>query len=83
MSGLSIPLPAEALEAIAIRVAQILGDRRDVGRSPWMTRREAADYLGLPVSRLEKDRRIPCHRDDGRVLYHRDEIDQHFLSLGR
>ena len=50
--------------------------------SPWLTRREAAEYLRLPLSRLEKDRTIPCHRDGGRVLYHRDELDDHFLALG-
>jgi hypothetical protein len=50
--------------------------------SPWLTRGQAAAYLGLPVSRLEKDRQIPCHRDRGRILYHRDELDAHFLTLG-
>ena len=43
-----------------------------------MTRAQAADYLGLPLSRLEKDRRIPSHRDGRRVLYHRAELDEHF-----
>ena len=49
--------------------------------SPWMDREAAARYLSLPVSRLEKDaskngaHKIPLHRDDGRVLYHRDELD--------
>jgi hypothetical protein len=43
--------------------------------SPWMDREAAARYLSLPVSRLEKDRSIPCHREGRRVLYHRDELD--------
>jgi hypothetical protein len=48
--------------------------------SPWMTREAAARYLSLPVSRLEKDRRIPCHRQDRRVLYHRDELDAYLRA---
>jgi hypothetical protein len=44
--------------------------------SPWMTRQAAAAYLDVPVSRLEKDRTVPCHRWDGRVLYHRPELDE-------
>jgi hypothetical protein len=43
--------------------------------SPWMTREAAARYLSLPVSRLEKDKAIPCHREGRRVLYHRGELD--------
>ena len=27
--------------------------------SPWMTRAQAAQYLGVPVSRLEKDAECP------------------------
>ena len=78
MSGdlLGLTLPAETLDAIAVRVAELLADK-----SPWMTRPEAAVYLRLPVSRLEKDRRIPCHRDNGRVLYYRPELDDYFLAL--
>jgi hypothetical protein len=64
---LSITLPAETLEAIAVRVAELLAPA-----SPWMTRREAAAYLHLPLSRLEKDKSVPCHHDNGRVMYHRD-----------
>jgi hypothetical protein len=45
--------------------------------SPWMTREATARYLSLPVSRLEKDKAIPCHREGRRVLYHRDELDNH------
>jgi excisionase family DNA binding protein len=74
-----IAVPAAILEAVATRAAElVLSEIRD-RPSPWMTRRGAASYLGLPVSRLEKDRRIPCHRDGRRVLYHRDELDAHFL----
>jgi excisionase family DNA binding protein len=81
VTKLSLPLPEEWLEAIAARAAELVAEQLAREASPWLTRTQAADYLGLPVSRLEKDRRIPCHRDGGRVLYHRDELDEHFRGL--
>jgi hypothetical protein len=80
---LTIDIPNEAVEVIAARAAEVVMASGGAFVSPWMTRSEAAEYLRLPLSRLEKDRCIPCHRDQGRVLYYRDEIDAHFLSLGR
>jgi hypothetical protein len=47
--------------------------------SPWMTRPEAAAYLRWPVSRLEKRRDVPHVRDEGRVMYHRDRLDEWLL----
>jgi hypothetical protein len=87
MTSLELTLPAETLEAIARRAAELVLAQATAqtsdNSSPWLTRRQAAAYLGLPVSRLEKDRDIPSHRDRGRILYHRDELDAHFLTLGR
>jgi len=83
MSSLQLPLPPALLEAIARRAAELALEQLGDDRSPWLTRRQAAAYLGVPVSRLEKDRRIPCHRDRGRVLYHRGELDAHFRALDR
>jgi hypothetical protein len=73
----AIPIPDELLDELAARVAERFEARTP---SPWMDRKAAASYLGLPVSRLEKDRAIPCHRDGRRVLYHRGELDEHFLE---
>jgi excisionase family DNA binding protein len=78
--SVSLTLTGEQLEAIAGRVAELLEQRNGNG-SPWLTREQAAEYLHLPVSRLEKDRMIPLHRDGRRVLYHRDELDAHFRGL--
>jgi hypothetical protein len=80
VTGFSLDLPADLLNLIAEQAAQLAVERINV--SPWMTRKQAADYLRLPLSRLEKDRSIPCHRDNGRVLYHRDELDAHFRAKG-
>jgi hypothetical protein len=79
-SSIAVSLPPEAVEAIAERAAELALARMDARPSPWLTRAQAAEYLQMPVSRLEKDRRIPRHRWDGRVLYHRDELDAFVLS---
>lgn len=78
--SLSFELPSEAVEEIAARAAQLAADRLDQG-SPWMTRKQAAEYLSVPLSRLEKDKRVPVHRWKGRVLYHRDELDGYVRSF--
>lgn len=83
-SPLTLTLSEAAVEAIAQRAAEMIVEQLGTASgSPWLTRKQAAAYLDLPLSRLEKDRALPCHRDGGRVLYHRAELDAHFLSLGR
>jgi excisionase family DNA binding protein len=62
-------------QLIEERVLEQLGEG-----SPWLDRGAAASYLSLPVSRLEKDKAIPCHRDGRRVLYHRDELDAYLRA---
>jgi hypothetical protein len=77
---LAFNLPPEAVEAIAARAAELVVERLKRESSPWLTRARAAAYLSLPVSRLEKDRTIPCHREGRRVLYHRAELDAFLLE---
>ena len=76
-------LPDETLEAIAARAAEMVLGRSESRSPPWLTRREAAEYLRLPLSRLEKDRTIPCHRHGRRVLYYRRELDEHIRGYSR
>ena len=76
---MNLELPDTIIEAIAQRAAAIVLEQNGNG-SPWLTRAQAAEYLSLPVSRLEKDRTIPCHREGRRVLYHRNELDEWLLE---
>jgi hypothetical protein len=46
-----------------------------------LTRAQAAAYLNVPTSRLEKDRTVPAHRWDGRILYNRAELDAWLTEL--
>jgi hypothetical protein len=81
LGGLTLPIPENWLAALTDAVADRLRQEASA-RSTWLTRPQLADRLGVPVSRIEKDRRIPCHRWDGRVLYHADEVDEWLLSQG-
>jgi hypothetical protein len=78
---LTLALPDDVVETIVQRAAAVVIERLERESSPWLTRAQAATYLSLPVSRLEKDRAIPCHRDGRRVLYNRNELDAHFRGL--
>lgn len=76
---LALPLPAQWIDVLAEAVSERLAREHQNG-SPWMTRKAAAEYLHVPVSRLEKDRTVPVHRWDGRVLYNRNELDEFLLA---
>jgi len=74
-SQVHLVLPDDVLARLVDEIAEKV--KTDLAAaSPWMTRAEAAGYLRVPVSRLEKDRTVPSHRWDGRVLYARHELDQ-------
>jgi hypothetical protein len=77
----TLTLPPELIEAIAQRAAELVLERLGPEpTSPWMDRRRAAAYLGYPVSRLEKDKRIPVRRDGRRVIYNRADLDRFMAS---
>lgn len=74
----TVALPAEALDAIAVRVAEMLKDAAMDAGTPWMTLDEAADYLRWPKQRLYKltaADAIPMRRHGNRILFNRDELD--------
>jgi hypothetical protein len=74
--------PPELVAALAERVAEQIG-HTSAERSPWMTVPEAADYLRWKPSRIQKrtgpsvpeQQRIPHRKHEGRLLFHRDELD--------
>jgi excisionase family DNA binding protein len=72
-------LAPDVVAAIEQLVEELVLEQLGNG-SPWLDREAAARYLSLPVSRLEKDRKIPSHRDGRRVLYHRDELDAYLRA---
>jgi excisionase family DNA binding protein len=80
IDGLTLRLDAEQFEAlvsaVADRVLEQVGSASD--RSPWLTATEAAEYLRWPLKRiynLTAAGAIPHRKHEGRVLFHRDELD--------
>lgn len=65
--------------AVAARVAQIIGPDR------WMDANEAAEHLCCPLSRIRKltmTNALPSHKEGGRRLYRRSELDAYVLAGG-
>ncbi|HEX5527224.1 MAG TPA: excisionase family DNA-binding protein [Solirubrobacterales bacterium] len=84
---LALELPADVLDAVAERAAEIVLERlgEPTPSSPWLDVAGAAEYIAAPVSRiyaLVSANRIPHHRDGSRLLFHRDELDDHIRSGG-
>ncbi len=68
-------LETDVLDELARRVATLLDGRNG---SPWMSAPEAADYLRYPLKRvynLTAANAIPHHRQTGRLVFHRSELD--------
>lgn len=88
MSGddFHLTLSDAALDTLAERVASRVAQRLNggTGPAPWMTAEEAADYLRCSISRLRKltmRKLVPAHRDGGRVLYRREDLNA-FIAGG-
>jgi excisionase family DNA binding protein len=78
---IAVALPPEAveelIELVAERVVARLRQEQN-GGSPWLTVREAAEYVHLPVGRLYKltaADAVPHRRVGARILLHRAELD--------
>jgi excisionase family DNA binding protein len=72
------------LDALADAIAGRVGDRLathttvDATATPWLNVDQAAEYLACPPSRiydLTQQRRLPVHKDGGRSLYRRADLD--------
>lgn len=83
MNALAIPLGVDLVETLAQRAAQIvLAQMAD--RPEYMGTEEIAAYLGWPKKRIDNlscERRIPFHKDGGRRLFIRQEIDEWATQL--
>jgi excisionase family DNA binding protein len=74
MSGQSIPFPAELVEAIAQRAAELVAERQPDG---YMNVDQAGEFLACKRDRLYalvSAGRIPFHKDGSRLLFDRGEL---------
>ena len=82
-TALSLPVPAQLVEAIAQRVAELTREQIRGAcppESPWLDFNAAAAYLGFSRAKLYKltaAKAIPFRKKDGGqgLLFHRDELD--------
>ena len=84
-----LELDDRVLDMIAERVADKLAARLALpgapAATPWMSAQAAADYIGCSLSRVRKLTMLgdlPTHRDGGRVLYRREDLDAYIRSGG-
>lgn len=84
--SLALELPAEAIEAIAQRAAEIVQEReRDTAIEPWIGVAEAAEHLHCRPQRiysLVHQGRLQPHRDGSRLLFRRSELDSWLATSG-
>jgi excisionase family DNA binding protein len=82
VSAFALPLPAELVEAIAERAAELVIERLrepTLNSSPWFSLKEAAEYLGISerqVQRLIERGRLHSTTIGRRSLVHREELDR-------
>ena len=80
-SRLELYMPAELVEAIAARAADLAADLVAARPEPWITVAQAAEHLACPRSRiysLVSARRIPFCKDGSRVLFKASALDAWF-----
>ena len=75
--ALSVPL--DLVEAVAHRAAELLAEREDALRRPWLDVAGAAAHLACPKSRiyaLVSAQRIPHEKDGSRLLFRPEALDE-------
>jgi excisionase family DNA binding protein len=83
MNPVTVELPPALVDEIVSAVAELVLQRltearASEGGSPWMTVDQACQYLGWPKARIYKltsAGAIPCRKHEGRLLFHRVELD--------
>jgi excisionase family DNA binding protein len=78
--GLSLSLPPEALEAIAVRVAELLAEREQPALGEWLDVDDAAAYMRCAKQRvydLSSSGRLRVAKDGSRSLFRREWLDSY------
>lgn len=81
----AIALPAEFVDAVADRVAELMADRITTEPEPWIGVEQACAHLDCSRQRiydLVSLRRIPFAKEGNRLLFKRSELDEWVASGG-
>lgn len=79
MASVGIEFSDEFVGALAEALAPLVAERLRPEPPQWLTARQAAEHLNAPLSRVRKltsTGALPVHREGGRVLYLRSELDE-------
>lgn len=85
MASIGIDFSDEFVGALADALAPLIADRLQPEPPQWLTARQAAEHLNAPLSRVRKltsTGALPVHREGGRVLYLRSELDDFIRDGG-
>jgi excisionase family DNA binding protein len=83
--GARIELPDELMNEIAQKAAEIVAEREDRSREPWLDTRGAAEHLSCSCDRiydLVQLGKLTPHRDGTRLLFRPEDLDD-YLEDGR
>jgi excisionase family DNA binding protein len=75
---IALDMPAELVEAIAERAAELVAERQVVAVEPLLTVDQAAAYLACRPKRIYdlcSQRRVPFAKDGSRTLLRRADLD--------
>jgi excisionase family DNA binding protein len=75
---LSLAVPAELIELVARRAAELLAERQPAALEPWLTVDQAAQHLACRPKRIYdlcSQRRVPFVKDGSRTLLRRADLD--------
>ena len=84
-SNFALAVPAEFVEAVARRVAELLALQAGVSADPWLGVEEAAAHISAPTSRvydLKARGELEFRKDGSRLLFRRSWLDA-YLERGR
>jgi hypothetical protein len=79
--SLAFELPAELVEQVAERAAQLLAERQERAAEPWLNVEQAAAHLAISASQLysltsQRHRNgLPCTKEGSRNYYRASELD--------
>lgn len=83
--SVAVPVPPELVEAVAVRVVELLADRLPADRGGYLDADGAAAYLARPKSRvyeLVAAGRLAHYRDGRSLLFRPGDLDAALRHVG-
>ena len=84
--GFEVALPADVVEVIARRAAELVAAGSSSSASPWLSTEQAAEYLAAKPARvhdLVALGRLTPRRDGRRLLFRRVDLDEYLEASVR